>query len=94
MKLMRQHGVSYFKSTEVEVKIDGPFPMAPAIVPVPSKPKEPAQQSFNLGPETAAAAPPVEMEIPHHENQVLNLLRLSDNDLVDKLFPEGAPINA
>ncbi len=25
----------------------------------------------------------------HHENEVMNMLKLSDNDLVDKLFPEG-----
>lgn len=26
--------------------------------------------------------------IPHHENEVMNMLRMNDNDLVDKLFPD------
>ena len=34
------------------------------------------------------AIPPVETEIPHHENEVLNLLKLSDEQLVDKMFPD------
>lgn len=35
-----------------------------------------------------AAIPPVEMEIPHHVNEVLGLLKLSDEQLVDKMFPD------
>lgn len=35
-----------------------------------------------------AAIPPVEMDIPHHANEVLGLLKLSDADLVDKMFPD------
>lgn len=35
------------------------------------------------------AAPPVEMEIPHHTNEVMSLLKMSDEDLVDKMFPEA-----
>jgi hypothetical protein len=31
---------------------------------------------------------PTQLEIPHHENKVANLLKLSDNELVDKLFPD------
>lgn len=35
------------------------------------------------------AVPPVEMEIPHHTNEVMSLLKMNDNDLVDKMFPEA-----
>lgn len=48
-------------------------------------------QPSNPGPPTAAAVPPVELEIPHHQNEVLGLLKLSDEQLVDKMFPELEP---
>jgi|SRR5665213_2733239 len=41
-----------------------------------------------LEPTPSQAAPPVEVDIPHHANEVLNLLRLNDEDLVDKMFPD------
>ena len=50
------------------------------------------QDKESKAPPHAAAAPPVEMEIPHHINEVSKLLKLSDEDLVDKLFPEHPPI--
>lgn len=93
MILMKRHGVSYLKNIEIEVKMDStPSEVPPSQVVI--KKSEPIQQAFNMGPETAAAAPPVEMEIPHHENQVAKLLKLSDEALVDALFPEGAPPRA
>lgn len=93
MVLMRKHGVSYFKSTEVEIKIDSQ--VQSSVVPILGDIPTP---SVNVprgtsGPQTAAAAPPVDMDIPHHDNEVAKLLRLSDEDLVDRLFPEGAPPN-
>lgn len=35
-----------------------------------------------------AAIPPVEMEIPHHQSEVVNLLRLTPEELVDRMFPD------
>ena len=87
MGLMKSYGVSYFKSTEVEIKIENL--LASPIVDEPLK-KAPlmTDERSNKGPETAAAAPPVEVEIPHHENEVANLLKLNDEQLVDRLFPD------
>jgi hypothetical protein len=39
-----------------------------------------------------AAVPPVEMKIPHNASEVVNLLRLNDEDLVDRLFPDYTQI--
>ncbi len=33
---------------------------------------------------------PTELKIPHNLSQVVSLLKLSDEQLVDQLFPEGA----
>lgn len=74
--VMKQYGVSHFKTLDLEIRMEG------VIVSSPMEPKEikkvvPSQ-----------AIPPVEQKIPHHVNEVANLLKLNDNDLVDKLFPD------
>lgn len=86
--LMRKHGVSYFKSVEYEIRIDQALPLA-------KLPDQSADQNAsgpvahnNSHSVTSASAPPVEMTIPHHVNEVKNLLKLSDEQLVDKLFPD------
>lgn len=33
------------------------------------------------------AIPPVDMPIPHNTNEVISVLRMSDEELVEKLFP-------
>jgi hypothetical protein len=81
--LLRTHGVSHFKTPSIEIRIGAsPAPDSVAAVgPVPfqaSTTKAPPPQ----------AAPPVEMQIPHHVNEVANLLKLNDDQLVDKLFPD------
>lgn len=85
--LMKQYGVAHFKEDGVEIKFSdavAPAPTvetqkAPAAVTTPKKPtiKVPLQ-----------AVPPVESQVPHHINEVANLLKLSDEELVDKLFPD------
>lgn len=99
LKLLERHGVEHFRHGTVEVK----FKTAPVAVPgslasaanssSPSHPQAAAARSSakasSKAPPTAAAAPPVEIAIPHHENEVTKLLRLSDEDLVDRLFPEA-----
>lgn len=81
--LMKQHGVEYFKTLELEIRMGveiGPVkePLEPVKAPPKAPRKVPAPQSV----------PPVEQAIPHHVNEVKNLLKLNDNDLVDKLFPD------
>ncbi len=83
--LMRQFGVEYLKTSEVEIRM-GQI-NAPLSISNPAKQEQKESAS-------AASAPPVEVQIPHHENEVAKLLKLSDEDLVDRMFPEGAPINA
>jgi len=73
--LMKQYGVSYFKNVEFEVRMNKES----------TKPIEPLKEKE---PPHAAAAPPVNEEIPHHVNEVAKLLKLSDEELVDKLFPD------
>lgn len=86
--------MSHFKSLEIEVSFahisspttndyndssfDRPVDLRPAKKPV-GRPKKivPGQ-----------AAPPVETSIPHHVNEVAALLKLSDEDLVDRMFPD------
>lgn len=81
--LLRSNGVSHFKSLECEISFvprGTVVETLPVVVPQPkvSKTKAPPAQ----------AAPPVQLEIPHHVNEVAKLMKLSDNDLVDALFPD------
>jgi hypothetical protein len=89
LKLMKRHNVSFFKSTEVEIKMGVELSMPTSVV-VEKEPTPPDIKLPQDKPDTksAASAPPVEMEIPHHLNEVAGLLKLSDNELVDKMFPD------
>lgn len=79
IRLLRENGVAHLKTLEFEIRLsDGHGPKA--FVP-------PAQERAKAPPHEAAA-PPVENAIPHHVNEVANLLKLSDEDLVDKIFPD------
>ncbi len=87
LKLLRAHGVTHFKSHEVELNIGAPHTESlDAMSPVPS-----AERVETKGPEHGGAIPPVENPIPHHLNEVRSLLKLSDEDLVDQLFPLPKP---
>lgn len=80
LEACHKFGVKTFRHEETEISF---FNLTP----------EPVKQSalpLNLpgDPPTGAAVLPVQMEIPHHPNEVVSLLRTSDEDLVDRLFPE------
>lgn len=48
-----------------------------------------AQVIQNLKPAPdLAAIPPVTMDIPHHQSEVVSMLRMSPNDLAERLFPD------
>lgn len=94
IRLLHRFGVYHFKTAEIEINLAAPTPTPP---PALEYSPEPVKAELDLSsklpePEhtgrTAASAPPVEMPIPHHVNEVQNLLKLSDNDLVEKLFPD------
>ncbi len=89
LKLLRSHNVSHFKSLDLEVRLEalsGANHLA-VVNPLEEDPKKAAV----VAPPYAAAAPPTENTIPHHVNEVAALLKLSDEDLVDKMFPEFPP---
>lgn len=86
LKMLRNNHVSHFKTLEIEVRI-GP-PLSTSALSIVTPPEEITPKAAASVPQTAAAAPPVKMEIPHHINEVAQLLKLSDEDLVEKLFPD------
>lgn len=109
--LLRTNGVLYFKSKDLEIRID---PSVKGLVS--SDRVDPGSTSNNPGdsirnaqnppmngsnnlwaPLTSGymvpgpplqAVPPVESEIPHHFNEVRSMLKMGDEELVDKLFPD------
>lgn len=86
--------MSHFKSLEIEVSfanisspiiydrdgssVDRPIDPRPVKKPVGRPKKVVPPQS----------AKPVESTIPHHVNEVAEMLKLSDEDLVDRMFPD------
>lgn len=85
--LLRAHGVSHFKTAEVEIRIGVP-PSLDSVIAVGAPP---INMPIQKPPATAAAIPPVKMEIPHHINEAARLLKLSDEELVNEMFPTGEP---
>lgn len=79
IKLLRENNVSHLKTLELDITLEPTG--RPFVAPTPAL--EPA----NYAPKSEASAPPVESDIPHHENEVKKLLSLSDEELVDKIFP-------
>lgn len=88
LQILRAHGVSHFKTHEVEIMIGHPPALSDHLTT--AGPASSSLKSEATPPPTAAAAPPVQMQIPHHINEVKNMLKLDDYSLADKLFPEGA----
>lgn len=77
--LMKQFGVEYFKHEDLEIKM----PHTANTVEI----SKSTANTVSIAPEPQAI-PPTEMKIPHHVNEVANLLKLDDYALVDKLFPD------
>lgn len=88
--LMKQFGVSYFKEDGVEIKFAESEVKAAATTPAPAPQNIVNTASKGKGKKAPPlqAVPPVESNIPHHVNEVASLLKLSDNELVEKLFPD------
>jgi hypothetical protein len=78
IELLRANGVTRFKDDALDIRL---APMAQEMTAVT------AMSTVSKGP-ALQAIPPVETEIPHHVNEVLGLLKLSDEDLVEKMWPE------
>lgn len=81
--VLRSNGVSHYKALDLEIRFDGSNPPSRPIALPPTMPTAAASE-----PVSGAAVPPMEMKIPHHLNEVASLLKLSDEQLVDRMFPE------
>jgi hypothetical protein len=81
--LMKQYGVELFKNEKIEIKMGSNTSIVSNFIKSENESKLPEPQ----------AIPPVDIKIPHHINEVSNLLKLNDNDLVDKLFPDYSQQN-
>ncbi len=90
---MKQFGVEHFKNEDLEIKMSGQSTET-ARIELPPFTKSALNNSDHSSrvsiekPPESQAIPPVESKIPHHVNEVADLLKLNDNDLVDKLFPD------
>jgi len=86
--LMQSFGVEYFKHEDLEIK------MSISVQPKEQKqnPKTKAGHKSKSKQIEPQAIPPVEMNIPHKPNEVMGLLKLSDEELVDKLFPDYSKV--
>lgn len=76
--ILRSNGVTRFKSADIELRFSDVKSSGKAVQIMPDIPLQ--------------AAPPVEDKIPHHVNEVVGLLKLDDEALVDKLFPDYSNI--
>lgn len=79
---MKRYGVEHLKTLELEIKMSG-GPAASEVV-----------DSVEMVKETPTVVPPqsippMQSTIPHHENEVANLLKLSNEELIDRMFPES-----
>ena len=77
IRLLKTSGVKSFKSKDIKLEFEPMNALAARAPDSTNKPAPPLQ-----------AIPPVTEEIIHHANEVASLLRLNDEDLVDKLFPD------
>lgn len=78
---MKAHGVEIFKSKDLEIK------MSSAPTEIKLSDTTITQPEAKVSP-PSQAIPVVDIKIPHHVNEVANLLKLDDYALVDKLFPD------
>jgi hypothetical protein len=89
LKLLRQNGVLSFKSPGIEIVLSGHTRITP---PSPETLYRASSQELEVSPdkdEPLGAMAPTEMPVPHSINKVQALLKMSDEELVDKMFPEG-----
>lgn len=102
LEILRANNVAHFKSSDIEIRIgEVPHLFHPKAHPVPTTVSTngvPQTMPAAVAPTTpAAGAPsnsgdirPSKIEIPHHINEVKRILKLSPEELVDELFPDGS----
>lgn len=88
LKMLKLNGVTHFKSADFEISLrdssvierGSPRSEVIGLIPVPA--------TKEVSRETSEALPLEEKPIPHEVVQLTSLLKLSDVDLVDRLFPD------
>lgn len=89
--LLRAHGVTSYKAKGITISLEPISQVQPPSVSV-TAPRFSTTTTLTTTPKGSAtplaAIPPVTSAIPHHENEVLSLLRLGDEALVDRIFPD------
>lgn len=95
LELLAQFGVEYYRQGDFEVRFktaDVPMreysPVSAAALPEKSPIGNIPNSKRATAPATGAAIPPVEVNIPHHPNEVASLLKLSDYELAERMFPD------
>lgn len=73
IQLCKANGITRFKSKGLDLRFGDKISVSAVNV--------------SEGP-PSQAIPPIETEIPHHVNEVMGLLKLSDEELVEKMWPE------
>jgi hypothetical protein len=107
LSLLRANGVQYFKSPTHEIRLGaldaqpaghavGPSPLqdVPRRTQPPSSNESNVMQPSPVGQtnnQNAGDVPVKEMVIPHQLNEMISVMKMSDEELVDKIFPEGKP---
>lgn len=102
IKALRAAGVTYFKSEEFEVRFGAvesqtKSPSGPAVSKtqeIPLQKSIDALQSTNVQKSAQANSgdvPVKEMKIPHQLNEMVSVLKMNDEELVNKLFPMEIP---
>jgi hypothetical protein len=75
-EVLREFNVGYFKTSEIELTMSLSALANKISAPNNSQPKDPE------------VSPEEEKEIKHKVEELTSLMRLSDTDLVDRLFPD------
>lgn len=89
LKLLAQYEVFHYKTSEIEVNRNAAGELHPIS---PKSPDEAiAENTVQSPPKPLGDIPPSTLNIPHEVNKVASLLKMSDEALVDALFPEAPP---
>lgn len=87
IRLLKANGVTRFKSEELEIRLSEETQRVPLATPKPNtrKVQKLVAKEKDI---PLQAIPPVDEDIVHHVNEVAGLLKLSDEQLVDRMFPD------
>jgi hypothetical protein len=79
LQALKANGATHFKSSDFEVTLIGGLPVL----------EVPAAQSLSPA-EAPVAPPPYDQEATEKVQELIDTLKLNDEALVNKIFPDGA----